>query len=480
MNDVAGGKKKGHFEAFGIDHDAIRRVLLQLGKKGCDFGDVFFQHRIVRGLGLEDGKVDRAVASVDLGCGIRAVKGEQTGYAYSEDLDLIALIRAADTAAAIAAEGGPRLVPEALSETRLAPYYRAERAWQEAGVTVKKPLLDAMNAAAAGFDPRIKKVRIYFEDEVNRILIADTDGRIAEDVQPMGTVYISCLAEQNGRREENYAHKSARAGLEVFDAGTLRGLSLDAAKKTVLLFDAIRPPPGEMPVVLAAGSSGILLHEAIGHGMEADFNRKNVSIYSGRIGERIAPAFVSIVDDATVAGARGAVNVDDEGNLGQRTVLVESGVLRSYMHDRISASHYKLDPTGNGRRQSFRHKPIPRMRCTYMLPGPESPDSIIASVSKGIYAVTFTNGQVQIGAGDFTFYIKTGFLIENGKLTRPIKDANIIGNGPKVLEQVTAVGADMALDIGRWTCGKDGQSVPVSLGLPTIKVASITVGGVKA
>jgi TldD protein len=247
--------------------------------------------------------------------------------------------------------------------------------------------------------------------------------------------------------------------------------------KTMILFDAVQPPAGEMPVVMAAGAAGILLHEAIGHGMEADFNRKNVSIYSDKIGKPVAKPFVSIVDEGTQEGARGALNVDDEGNAVGRTMLVEKGTLTSYLHDSISAKHYGVKPTGNGRRQGYEHVPMPRMRSTYMLPGPHKHDEIVKSVKKGIYCENFSNGQVSIGAGDFTFYVKNGYLIENGELTKPIKDVNIIGNGPKVLELIDMVADDLKIDEGGWTCGKDGQSVPVSQGLPTVRVSAITVGG---
>ena len=246
------------------------------------------------------------------------------------------------------------------------------------------------------------------------------------------------------------------------------------------LFEAVKPEAGEMPVVLSAGSSGILLHEAIGHGMEADFNRKNISIFSDKINKPVAENFVTIVDDGTYPSIRGSINVDDEGNTTEKTFLVENGILRSYMHDRISAKHYNVKPTGSGRRESFRYSPLPRMRNTYMLPGPHKKDEIIESVKKGIYTESFTNGQVFIGAGDFTFYVKSGYLIEDGKLTKPIKDINIIGNGPKVLSDIVMVGDDMKMAEGGWTCGKDGQGVPVSMGLPTVKVSKITVGGVNS
>jgi TldD protein len=468
----------GYFSVFGIDRALVGKALEMAGSRGGDFADIFFQHRLLNGIVLEDGKVNRAYAVVDLGAGIRVVKGDQTGYAFTEDLTKEALFKAAATAAVIADGKGPA-GPAGFKSVSGGNFYKTTAGWENVEAAGLKPLLYGMNEKAVACDKRIKKVRVSFEYETDRILVADISGRWAEDCRPMGTTVVSCLAEQDGRREENLAHFAARTGPERFSVETLNGLAVRAAERTILLFDAVRPPPGEMPVVLSAGSSGILLHEAIGHGMEADFNRKNISIYADRMEKKIAEPFVSIVDDGTVTDARGSINVDDEGTPGQRTVLVENGILRSYMHDRISASHYKTAPTGNGRRESFRFRPIPRMRCTYMLNGPHKKDEIIASVKKGVYAVNFTNGQVQIGAGDFTFYIKTGYMIEDGKLTAPIKDTNIIGNGPKVLENVVMAADDMELDTGRWTCGKDGQSVPVSLGLPTVKVSSVTVGGVK-
>jgi TldD protein len=298
-----------------------------------------------------------------------------------------------------------------------------------------------------------------------------------EDVQPMTSLYVSCVAEQDGRREQGGYNVAARSDLGFYSPDRIGRVVKEAVDRTVILFEAVPAPAGEMTVVLAAGSSGILLHEAIGHGMEADFNRKGVSIYSDKIGKPIAKPFVNIVDEGTQEGARGAINVDDEGNAAGRTMLVQDGVLATYLHDTISARHYKVAPTGNGRRESYQYAPMPRMRSTYMLPGPHKREEIIASVKRGIYCCNFTNGQVQIGAGDFTFYVKNGYMIEDGKLTRPIKDVNIIGNGPKVLEKVDMVSDDLAIDEGGWTCGKDGQSVPVSQGMPTVRVASITVGG---
>jgi TldD protein len=355
--------------------------------------------------------------------------------------------------------------------------YRIERPWEEVRPGEKLPLLLQLNERAFAADPRIQKVSRSFGDESGVVLIADSEGRLVEDFQPMTDLSLSCVAEQGGRRESNRYTVSGRSDMGFYSAERLERLVREAVGRTLVLFEAGPPPAGEMPVVLAAGSSGILLHEAIGHGMEADFNRKGISIFADRIGKPVAKPFVSIVDDGTLDHVRGSINVDDEGCEATRTVLVENGVLASYMHDQISARHYRVKPTGSGRRQSYAYPPLPRMRTTYMLPGPHKPEEIVASIKKGVYCETFTNGQVRIGAGDFSFYVKNGYLIEDGKRTRPIKDVNLIGNGPKVLELVDMVADDYRVDEGGYRCGKDGQWVPVALGMPTVRVASLTVGG---
>ncbi len=467
----------GYFSRFGVTGEMLRQVLAAAMSRGAEHADVFVQHRVASTMTLEDGAVNRASSGVSLGAGVRAVKGEQTGYGYTEDLSLAALLECARTAAAIA-DGPSRPAPSTLHVPgRLPQRYPVRVPWDAVGPERKLPLLAGLERKILAADARIRKVTVHFADETGAVLIADSQGRLAEDLQPMTVLYASCVAEQAGRRESSGYNVAGRAGLEFYTQDRLDRVAREAVARTTVLFEAVPAPAGEMPVVLAAGSSGILLHEAIGHGMEADFNRKNLSIYSDRIGKPVARPFVSIVDDATVEAARGAINVDDEGNAAGRTVLVENGVLAGYLHDGISARHYRVEPTGNGRRQGYQFAPLPRMRATYMLPGPHRKEEIIASVKKGIYCQNFTNGQVRIGAGDFTFYVKNGWLIEDGALTRPIKDVNIIGNGPKVLEKVDMVSDDLAIDEGGWTCGKDGQSVPVSQGLPTVRVASITVGG---
>jgi TldD protein len=467
----------GYFARFGVTEAMIRQTLEVALSRGGDFADVFFQHAVTSDLGLEDGAVNRAWTAVELGVGVRVVKGDQTGYGYTEDLSLSALKECARTAATIA-DGASRPAPARLHlPGRLPQRYPLKRRWEEVRPEDKLPLLTGVNERVFAADPRVRKVNVHFRDEAGAVLIADSEGRLVEDLQPMTLLSVSCLAEDGGRREQNGYNVAGRAGFDFYTPDRVDRVVREAVARTAILFEAVQPPAGEMPVVLAAGSSGILLHEAIGHGMEADFNRKGVSIYADRIGKAIAKPFVNVVDDGTNEHARGAINVDDEGNVAGRTHLVVDGVLATYMHDAISARHYGVAPTGNGRRQSYAHPPMPRMRSTYMLPGPHRTEEIIRSVKRGIYCQNFSNGQVAIGAGDFTFYVKNGWLIEDGKLTRPIKDVNLIGNGPKVLELVDMVSDDLAIDEGGWTCGKEGQSVPVSQGLPTVRVASMTVGG---
>ncbi len=466
-----------YFTRFGVTEKLIQDALATALGSGGDFADVYFQHQVGNTYVLEDGAVNRAFTSVNLGVGVRVVKGDQTGYGYTEELTPEGLKLAARTAAAIASGPGRPGPQQFRVSGELPSRYAVQTPWADVRPEKKLPLLRTVNERAQAADPRVRKVRVYFTDESGAVLVADSEGRILEDLQPMTTMGLTCVAEQDGKREENYYNVAARDDMSYYSPERIERMVRECVRNTVVLFDATPAPAGEMPVVLAAGSSGILLHEAIGHGMEADFNRKNVSIYSDKIGKPIAKSFVNIVDDGTQEHARGAINVDDEGTVAGRTMLVENGVLGTYLHDRISAKHYGVKPTGSGRRQGYQYAPMPRMRSTYMLPGPHKKDEILASVKKGIYCTRFTNGQVNIGAGDFTFYVKNGFLIEDGKLTRPIKDVNIIGNGPKVLELVDMVSDDLAIDEGGWTCGKNGQGVPVSQGLPTVRVASITVGG---
>jgi TldD protein len=474
--DREAGAHGTYFDQFGVDTGLIRRTLEKGLSRGGDFSDVFLQHTIEHWVGMEDGEVNRAYTTVDLGAGIRVLKGDATGFAYCEDLTEQALLAAAETAAAVA-DSKAAAEPQSLAAVKVENRYIVEVPWTDVGIDKKLPIIERTNQKARGRDKRIIKVTIYLSDTTSRILVANSEGLLAEDDQPMALLVASCVAQDQGKTEVGYQSGSARDGLHFFSDQLVDRVAHEAADYTTMLFNAVEAPVGEMPVVLAPGITGILLHEAMGHGFEADFNRKGISIYADRIGKKIAPEFVTIYDDGTNERLRGSINIDDEGAPAQRTALVEKGILRSYMHDRISADHYKVKSTGSGRRESFRFPPVPRMRNTYMINGPHKPEEIIKSVKKGLYAEVFSNGQVQIGAGDFTFFLKHGRLIEDGTLTRVVKDANLIGSGPKVLEAVTMVGDDMEMFSGGGWCGKDGQRVPVGFGLPTVKAGAISIGG---
>ncbi len=463
---------------FGVDESVATQALSEAMSRGAEFADLYFQYVRTTSLSLEDGIVSQASTGIDQGVGIRAVIGDQVGYAFSESLEADAIYVAARTAAAIA-EGTKNVPPQHLQGRETDNYYAIDRDWDEINITERLPLVQSAEAMTRAMDSSIEKVSVGWMDRDERVLIVTSDGVFSTDRRPMATLYCSVTANKNGVRQSNGASVSRREGIGYFTEENIKAVCQKAVDRTMILFEAQRPPAGEMPVVLAAGASGILLHEAIGHGLEADFNRKGTSIYATMMNEKVAPDFVTIVDDGLQENDRGALNVDDEGQDTACTTLIENGVLRSYLHDRISAKHYGVSPTGSGRRESFRHVPMPRMRSTYMLDGPHTRDEIIRAVDYGIIADTFTNGQVQIGAGDFTFYIKNGWLIEGGKITAPIKDVNIIGNGPEALKNVVMAAGDAVLDDGSWTCGKNGQGVPVSMGVPTLLVEkSMTVGGV--
>jgi len=461
---------------FGVDEAMMRRVLGTLAARGADAADLYFEHTRVNSIASEDGIISRASSNISQGVGLRVVIGDQTGYAYTEDLSLPAMLKAAETAAAIA-QGSARVPPQHLEGRAPGSLYRIEVPWSDVGMDAKMTLMGKVEGLARAADPAIKKVRINWADAEQRVMIATLDGRLVTDYRPMTRLWCSLTAEKDGQTQSNSANIAGRRDITWLTDQRLKQVVDEAVNRTMVLFDARRPPAGEMPVILASGDSGILLHEAIGHGMEADFNRKGTSVYSDMLGKQVAAPFVTVVDQANLPNERGAINYDDEGNAAGRNVLVENGVLKAYLHDSISARHYKIEPTGSGRRESYQHAPMPRMTCTFMENGPHSRDEMIASIDKGIIAETYTNGQVQIGAGDFTFYIKNGWLVENGKVTAPIKDCNIIGNGPEVLKRIKMVAADGKLDTGGWTCGKNGQSVPVSQGMPTVLVSSMTVGG---
>ena len=462
---------------FGVTEADLKKVMAAALEKGGDYADLYFEHTFNNSVSLLDGKVSNCGSNIDFGMGVRVVAGDQTGYAYVEGVTLDEMLRAARTAARIATSGQSHkpvgLTEKALPKSR----YAVTQSWEDVSVKAKIPYLEKLNERIFALDPRVRKVQAALSDSTSHVLFCNSLGVFYYDYRPMVSFAAVCIMEENGRMENNYASRSYRQGFEFLTDDVVETLAREAVDRTSILFKAVKPKGGEMPVVMGAGGSGILLHEAIGHAFEADFNRKRTSIFCDLLGKKVCDAHINVVDDGTIPFNRGSVNFDDEGVEGQKTYIVREGILTSYLHDRISARHYGVEPTGNGRRDTFRNVPIPRMRATYMEAGNVKEADIIASVKQGIFVDTFTNGQVQIGAGDFTFFVKSGYLIEDGRLTQPIKDINIIGNGPKALADITMVASNPKIDNGTWTCGKDGQSCPVTCGMPSALVSKLTVGG---
>jgi TldD protein len=457
---------------------ASRLLELALGQGG-DYADLYFEYRVGADYLYEEERVKSVGRGVTLGLGVRVNKGDATGYAYCEELTWEAMAEAARTAAQIAA-AGKSPAPLDVRAIHIPNFYPVAVPTLETLAPEKLELLRRGDRAARAYDPRIVKVQASFAEELKEILIVTADGKLVRDRQPLMRFGVYAIAEGNGKRQTGSGGGGGRFGMEYFTAKPPESHGREAARVAIAMLDAVDAPAGSMEVVLGAGDSGILLHEAIGHGLEADFNRKQTSNYSGRVGKQVASELCTVVDDGTLEHTRGAINVDDEGNPGRRNVLIENGMLRAYMQDELSAKHFGIEPSGNGRRQSFRHQPLPRMTNTALLAGPHAPDEIIQSVERGVYAKRFSGGQVNISNGDFVFSLTESYLIENGKITAPLKGVNLIGNGPDVLTKVTMLGNDFELSDGIWTCGKDGQSVPVGVGTPTVKIAAITVGGTKA
>lgn len=462
---------------FGITEGDLNKVLTAALEKGGDYADLFFEHSYRNNIGLQDGAVNRASSNIDFGMGVRVLAGDQTGYAYVENVTLDEMLTAARTAARIATSAAIKQPVAIAEKPNKNSFYNVSTPWDEMAIKEKMPYLQKLNDRIFSLDGRVHKVMASLGDTTSHIMFCNSEGQIYYDYRPMVTLGAVCIMQENDKIENSYAARSFRMGAEFLTDDIIEELAKEAVEKTAILFQAIKPKGGEMPVVMGAGGSGILLHEAIGHAFEADFNRKNTSIFSDQLGKKVCNEHINVVDDGTIPFNRGSVNIDDEGVDGQKTYIVKEGVLTSYLHDRISAKHYGIASTGNGRRESFRQMPIPRMRATYMEAGNVTEQEMISTVKNGIYAATFTNGQVQIGAGDFTFFVKDGYLIEDGKLTQPIKDINIIGNGPKALADITMVGNNYKMDNGTWTCGKDGQSCPVTCGMPSALVSKLTVGG---
>jgi TldD protein len=462
---------------FNVSESDLRKVLAVALEKGGDYADLFFEHTFSNSLVLQDGAVNRAGSHIDYGVGIRVVSGYQQGYAFVEDVNPNEMMKAARVASRIA--NGPSKVPPVKTDAKVFKnYYPIIHSWEEESIQKKIPCLQQINKRIFELDARLVKVNAALYDNTTYVLYFNSEGLLCSDIRPMVRLYGHCVMQQGDKIENGFSSRSARKDVSFLTDAVVEEIAQEAVKQTAILFDAVKPKGGEMPVVMGAGGSGILLHEAIGHAFEADFNRKNISIFSDKLGKLICNKDITIVDDGTIVNERGSINFDDEGIAAQKTAIVTEGVLTSYLHDRISAKFYGVPPTGNGRRESFRFIPIPRMRSTYMENGNTTEADIIAAVKNGIFVDNFTNGQVQIGEGDFTFFVKSGYLIENGKLTQPIKDINIIGNGPKALADISMVADNLKIDQGAWTCGKDGQSCPVSQGLPSVLVKQLTVGGV--
>jgi len=462
---------------FGVTESQLKKVISAALEKGGDYADLFFEHTFSNSLALMDQEVNRTSSNIDFGMGVRVVSGDQSGYAYIENITLDEMLKAARTAARIA-NGSASKPPVGFTDVSVQnSLYQVKSAWEELTVKNRMPHLQQINDKMFAADRRVVKVSASLNDSASHIMFLNSEGQFYYDYRPMVILGAQCIMSDGSRMESNGATRAFRMGAEFLTGNMTDIIVGESIESTSILFDAIKPKGGEMPVVMGAGGSGILLHEAIGHAFEADFNRKNTSIFSDKLNRVICDSNINILDDGTIPFNRGAVNNDDEGVPGQKTYIVREGILTSYLHDRISAKFYNVDPTGNGRRQSFRNIPIPRMRSTYMEAGKYSEEELIASVKNGVYVSKFTNGQVQIGAGDFTFYVKNGFLIENGKLTQPVKDINIIGNGPKALADITMVASNFEMDEGAWTCGKDGQGCPVTLGMPSTLVSKLTVGG---
>ena len=483
--------KQHYLDLFGTGEPLLDTLVAESLRHGGDYCDLFFENTTYGNVVLRDGTVASGGRHIDYGVGIRVLCGEKTGYAYAESTAMPDLLESARAAAAIAdgtssfyehsvrAEAnGSRMVGRRFrgEPNPAADRYPVREHWRKAETDVFIAFLQKLEKAIRKKDLRIVKILANLAWQVTDVLMYNSLKELKYETRPMGSVSATVIFQQDGKTENKTVSRSFRTGVEMLSDALVEEMAGDAVKGIDDRFDARRPKGGQMPVVMGAGASGILLHEAMGHAFEADFNRKGTSIFSEKMGQQVCARGIHIIDDGTLKGNRGALNFDDEGVPAQKTYMVEDGILTSYLHDRISARHYGVSPTGNGRRESFRYAPIPRMRATYMESGDAAPEDIIASVPKGIYVDEFSNGQVQIGEGDFTFFVKSGFLIENGRLTAPVKDINIIGNGPAALRDIVAVGNDLAIDPGTWTCGK-GQSVPVSCGIPTVLVKSLTVGG---
>ncbi len=464
-------------EPTGLDEQQLQQTLGQIMGHAVDNADLYFQFSRHESWSLEDGIVRDARHSIEQGVGVRAMSGEKTGFAYSDELVLPALTRAGEAARAIARQGGNQSL-QAWKASAQHKLYLPMDPLESLDDEAKVSLLQAVDASTRAVDPRVKEVMVSLAGVHEVVLVAASDGTFNADVRPLVRLNVSVIVEQDGRREQGYVGGGGRVAYDFFlQDDRAAGYGREAVRQALVLLEAVDAPAGTMDVVLGPGWPGVLLHEAIGHGLEGDFNRKGTSAFAGRMGQKVASKLCTVVDDGTLADRRGSLNMDDEGTPTRCTTLIENGVLVAYMQDKMNARLMGQASTGNGRRESFAHLPMPRMTNTYMLGGPHEPSEIIASVDKGLYAVNFGGGQVDITSGKFVFSASEAYLIEKGKVTRPVKGATLIGNGPDVLTRVSMVGNDLALDEGVGVCGKEGQSVPVGVGQPTLRIDGLTVGG---
>jgi len=466
-------------DPYGLDESTLGRALAAIGEHRIDDADLYFQYTRNEGWSLEEGIVKSGSFGIDQGVGVRAVSGEKTAFAYSDDLSQAALMDAARTVRTIASAGGQtrvrlprksRVAPSRLLYAPMDPIATLDSAQKVA-------LLEKVEKLARARDPRVVQVMAGLAAEYDVVMVARADGTQAADVRPLVRLSVTVIAEQGGRREVGTGGGGGRYGLSYFHDPIIESYVEQAVNAALTNLESRPAPAGEMTVVLGPGWPGVLLHEAIGHGLEGDFNRKGSSAFSGRIGQRVAAPGVTVLDDGTIADRRGSLNIDDEGHVTQRNVLIEDGILKGYIQDALNARLMKVKPTGNGRRESYAHVPMPRMTNTYMLAGDQTKDEIVASVKRGLYATNFGGGQVDITSGKFVFSASEAFWIENGRIQYPVKGATLIGNGPDALTRVRMIGNDLQLDTGVGTCGKDGQSVPVGVGQPTLRIDGLTVGG---
>ncbi|HEX4383608.1 MAG TPA: TldD/PmbA family protein [Myxococcales bacterium] len=458
----------------------VEKLIAAAMSRGAEFAEVYVERSSSTNVTLDEGQIKTAQAGSVTGVGVRAIRGAQVGYAHSDDLDEPTLLRTAQTAALIA-DGNNETAPVNLARKPLPTYYQVRTPLSEVGIAGKIALLKEADAAARAYDKRIKQVTGGYADTTREILVANTLGHLAEDRQDLCRLGVQCVAFGKGNeRRTGYFGGGGRVDFRFFEDFSPTHVAREAARQAIATLGAVAAPSGPTTVVLAPGWSGILLHEAVGHGLEADYIRKGTSLFAGKLGEKVASELVTVIDDGTVAGGRGSINVDDEGNQGERKVLIENGVLKGYLYDHLNARLTGKRSTGSGRRQSFRNPPLPRMTNTYLAPGNQTPEEILKGVNKGLYCRQFGGGQVDIANGNFVFEISEAYLIEDGEITRPVKGAMLIGVGPEALKKVSAVGNDPALDPGLGVCGKSGQMVPVGVGLPTLRIDELTVGGTGA